>query len=516
MAYTTNTVKPINISLLPFYCTNKFKVYVDKNHDVYANQQTIYDEIFKYLGIQFHKYPIKLCEEQHFTKLVNYKYTSNIPDYLKTKINENISNLGNLRKFVRDFEFETTWDFWDIIDYIMRNKISITYFNNKNAHDLLFISNDYRLKLCEQLRNKESFLKLKTTNSQPTMKEKSQDIINDKLKFEGSKYENSVYKSIVPKFSESRSALPSESFENKITIEYTNSLGLKLIAKLNYNKIIKLDFDDMMFYLVRKFKIDIDKYRFDYNKYINKFKPKIIKYPNLFKYKCDTTYDTFISDGKGNYIKYGDSRDKNSKYLITYSDKSQFDGIESRKYEVVYTPNVQIPLIVGTRFIYSPNEKYYLSKVEIGEKQNDEIEKIIKTKYGMMKTIQKLGLRYRKYPESYKYSKYLSDLVVNESELYKVFMKEYSPTELFEYDIRKELRNYETFKKYTKDSNSIILLIHHLICFQNIEPDDKEVYCLYKDMIYDLYFLQMSYIIEIIGTCSFSKVYAINKYLDEN
>ena len=439
-------MNPFKYSLesLPFYCSNKYKVFVDKNHDVYALQQTIYDELFNYLQIDIDERPkhvIKLCEEKHFTKLIKYKYTSNIPDYLKKIIDNNINNLCGLRKFVRDFEFETSWDFWDIIDYIVRN-------GNENRNGNM-----------------------------------NENEINEKILFIPLDY----YKTLISKVN---------------NLKYLN-------ITLN-----KIDFDvNNLIELVKTFKIDINKYIFNYNEAINHFKLKINKYPTIFKDNCDTTFDTIVSDGD-NYINIKNMSNimtSGLNYLITYSDKLQFDGITTRKYEIVYTPNVQIPLIIGTKFIYSPNEKYYLSIV----KENMETQKMIKTKYGIMKSIQKPGLKYKKFIENYKYSKYLSDLVINESKLYESLMKEYSPTEVFEYDVRKDLKRYEIFKKYTKDSNTIVLLIHHLICFQLVEPDDKETYCLYKDMIYNLYYLQMSNIIEIISVCSFKKIYSSNKYYED-
>ena len=38
MFYIANIIRSTNINLLLFYCINEFKVYVDKNHDVYVIQ----------------------------------------------------------------------------------------------------------------------------------------------------------------------------------------------------------------------------------------------------------------------------------------------------------------------------------------------------------------------------------------------------------------------------------------------------------------------------------------------
>jgi len=456
----------------PFYYSNKFRIFVDKNHDVYASQKTIYDEIFDHLKSEFKvedseaqvlkferpKNIIKLCEEHHFTKLSKYSYTSNIPEYLRQIINDNIStnNLGNLRKFVKNFEFETSWDFWDIIDYCVRNGS----LNEKCNENIMRIPNSYY----ETLMNV--------------------------IKIE--KFEGPILNKI-----------------NRLSESQAPNLP-RIHSKLTREQV----FDE----LINMFNIDVDKYRFDYSEYAKHFQMKLTLYPNLYKFNCDTTTDLIYSDGV-KYDKlpvYGSTR-----YLITYSDKSQFNGLNSHSYEIVYTPNVQIALITGTRFIYSPNEKYYLCDNSLSNFETQDV-KTIQTKYGMMKVLKKHSVKYKKYAERYTYSKYLSDLVVNESNLYKHFIKEYSQNDVHDYDVRKDLRSYEIFNRYTKSSDTMVLLIHHLICFQIVQPSDATTYSLFKDLIYDLYFLQMSYIIEIINVCSFSKILIRNKFeiedlqIDEN
>ena len=519
----------------PLYYSDKFKIVVS-NHTVYAYQQTIYDEIFdkfdsiiKY-DIEFTKPKnmIKLCEELHFTKLAKYKYIPNIPEYLKKIVNENIDNLGNLRKFVRDFEFETTWDFWDIVKYCKRNNIKINV--NEN---ILKIPIDYRETLINLL-------------IEIVMYERDKDI-----------NENEIDKNI----QKENKCINDENKEKYILNKNISNLILnsEYDDLLNNNNIQKI-----MLYLINKFKLNesFNTYKFDYCEACNKFKFGQPKYPIFYKYNFNTVSDimfvnvmnkdkiinefrnynsefkTFqIFENLKEFI-YVSVADDYTKYLITYSDKTQ--PIYKYNYDVVYSPNTQFSLINAKRFIYSLNEKYYLGSNEIRYCKNvvtningeidesyNKIEKQVQTKHGIVIKYIPKELKYKKYDEKYTYNKYLSDLIVNESTLFKTYLNEYSENELYEFDFKSMLKNYETFKKYTKDSNSIVILIHHLICFQNIEQSNKsndsfkeslknkENYNLFKDMIYDLYILQLEYIIEIINVCSLNKMSVVNKYNKE-
>ena len=289
-----------------------------------------------------------------------------------------------------------------------------------------------------------------------------------------------------------------------------NSKHLDIEAYINKNKLtpgklrysVNPDSKKLLLYLVNKYKIDMTKYMFDLPKARNRFKKSKVEYTNIYRYKFNTNTDLMFAKSYGEYS----SRYENSKYLITYSDKT--DILLDNVYDVVYTPNVVYSNVVAHRFMYSLDEKYFLGLNDLNyEPSLEPLTKSVRCRNG--KTFKKQvsrSIQFKKYDEQYTYSKYLSDLCVNESNLIKNYINEHSPEEVYNYDYRKDLKDYEIFKEYTRDSNSIVLLIHHLICYQNIKPKDEEIENKFKNIIYNLYQLEMKDIIDIVNTCALSKI----------
>ena len=80
---------------------------------------------------------------------------------------------------------------------------------------------------------------------------------------------------------------------------------------------------------------------------------------------------------------------------------------------------------------------------------------------------------------------YLNDIIVNSSNLFVEFSKEYSTDEIKELDLRNELKDYEEFNKLFKDSETAAETIHYLIYYLKSNIINDKI----KNIIYNLYYL---------------------------
>ena len=107
----------------------------------------------------------------------------------------------------------------------------------------------------------------------------------------------------------------------------------------------------------------------------------------------------------------------------------------------------------------------------------------------------------------YTKNKYLSNLVIDNSKLFEEYAKIYSHDELYNFDVSKELKDYNTFKKYFMDQTTAAKLIDKLIDNINIDYIDDEM----KNIFYNIYYLQMFDILKMIGVITNRKI-PINIY----
>jgi hypothetical protein len=102
----------------------------------------------------------------------------------------------------------------------------------------------------------------------------------------------------------------------------------------------------------------------------------------------------------------------------------------------------------------------------------------------------------------YTKNKYLSNLVINNSKLFEEYFKIYSNDEIYNLDISIEIKNYNKFNELFKDNESAGNTITYLIenIFNEYIDDDL------KDIFYNMYYLQMFDIIEMIELITLRKI----------
>ena len=102
----------------------------------------------------------------------------------------------------------------------------------------------------------------------------------------------------------------------------------------------------------------------------------------------------------------------------------------------------------------------------------------------------------------YTKNKYLSNLVIDNSKLFKEYFKMYSNIEIYDFDISAELKDYNKFNKLFKDNKSMGNTINNLIenVFNEYIDDDL------KNIFYNMYYLQMFDIIEMIELITLRKI----------
>ena len=95
-------------------------------------------------------------------------------------------------------------------------------------------------------------------------------------------------------------------------------------------------------------------------------------------------------------------------------------------------------------------------------------------------------------------NKYLNDIIVNCSYMINQFKIEYSFDEIYNLDLRNELKDYERFNELFKDNKTSAETMYYLIyCLKyNVLNDDI------KNITYNLYYLQMTEVIEIVQIIS--------------
>ena len=107
----------------------------------------------------------------------------------------------------------------------------------------------------------------------------------------------------------------------------------------------------------------------------------------------------------------------------------------------------------------------------------------------------------------YTKNKYLSNLVIDNSNLFKEYFKIYSNNEIYNLDITAELKNYNIFNELFKNNESAANTINNLIKY----VFNEYINDILKDIFYNMYYLQMFDILEMIELITLRKI-SLNIY----
>lgn len=457
------TEKEYNQQFIPFQYTNNFSFKITKTPVFNLFQSSIYSEICDKLDIYIYnndrnKYMFSgVYINEDFIK--KYLIDNLPPDIKQYAINKMI------------YKFITIEDF----NYCMINEFANEYFNyNKLRRD-----EDAESKYFENVKNK--------------------NIINN------------IYAD-----------------ERILIIVNANELYKKIINKLSYfinvlkvsNEILECTKFEILSILVERLNININNYQFDYDLYVDKLNEKKKYYDNIINQMKHKNYKSFkhnmidldLKNSMLRHFIYSINNIKNKYISCTYKDSLYSEIIyndipirssDCNKLCYISYNNTNTINYNGFKYVYMPNHTKFFVNHEYKDEDDDEdineIENINKNNYIFYYVA---NTKFYKPKLNDLKNNYLSDIIVNSSNLFVEFSKEYSINEIEKLDLRNELKDYEEFNKLFKNFEVAAETIHHLIYYLKSNIINDKI----KNIIYNLYYLQMSEIIEIVQIIS-------NKYL---
>ena len=213
-------------------------------------------------------------------------------------------------------------------------------------------------------------------------------------------------------------------------------------------------------------------------KYFDTFETEITINSKIIKYnKIDKNVKIFSINCNNDVYKYNTDKPQfyNSTYCINYKCKN-------------------INLFVD--FVKIPNVKYvFIPCISLSCKGNY----LYIHKYLLTHCIfyYSHSIQFYKF-DNIIHNKYLSDLIVNKSNLFNEFKNEYDKNEVYNLDLTNELKDYENFNKLFKNEKTAANTIKKLISCAESNIVDEEL----KNIWYNLFYLQMSEVIEIVEMIS--------------
>ena len=491
-----------NKQFIPLLYTNNIKIEILQSQNINLNVHSIYYDICDKLDIKYEKFKYKnMCFINHnfISKHIFKTLPPNIKDHIisltiyKLINNENFSDIFTddyyssciykcnytshqyYDEYFKEIENENENKFTDNINYIYTNNISVL--------DIPDVNDIY-------------------------------DKIIDKLK---------LY----------------DKFINGNSLNLSNKSN-KTISILNCTMI------EILAILLDRLEININFYNFDYDSLNEQFIKVNNKYNEIIKLysKNDNRFKPFmkniINNLNGNNIIINDyknysnmSIDVTNNDKLTYTCKSSKEITDKTLYLIYYDEmyNYRLENIKNIKYLYMPNT-YNFIEIENNNNNNNNnnqinmsfddiiINKIVSVNskydnyiaYTDLNKINKtnktwqdnLIFCYSRLISFYKpkvnnlTNNYLSDIIVNSSNVFNDFSKEYSNDEIKTLDLRNELKDYDKFNELFKDSKTSAQTIHHLIIYIKSNLIDND----FNNIIYNLYYLQMTEIIEIIDMIS--------------
>jgi len=468
----------------PFYYSDKFTIYqldyylidwVDPK--LYIKHNTIYDSILEHLN---YNNPIELVHNiilytDNNTK-INYISLDDKEDSDGDSIGLTVSELEQYLNAVyinNDYckkivklnlpDFDMRLNIIDCKNKLMNNEKYLIngnkMFNNEVIEEDYFVGYDRkRLLINKQLdfwndlndiypinsKFTTSYLKIDTTNKIKFIRDKLNEnylnssdielavILVDKLNIDITPY----YFNYSQRFLQLDK---SKNYKNKFKLLNTMSEGLieTVIPKIYepFDKKLKIEFHNNQNIINENFKYASPFCFIEFNNNIYKYNTSDSKYWSMF------------------------IKSNEAKYLISYFDLTlDFNNFKNVEYIFIPYGNINNLEMNNLKFCYTKDIKYY--KEDEGNEQN----------------------------------KFLNNIIINSSNLFKKFSEEYTNEEIYNLDLRNEIKDYNKFNEIFKNEETTAETIKKLILYVLYDLIDNNI----KNIFYNIYYLQMFEILEMI------------------